>query len=315
MRLVKVQVPAGQGDAIVQIAFRIGIGQVTVRQEQIQRPGQAREPRDVVDAEVATPVAKTFIDAVMTAPCYDPEAYAITVRQPRSIIGREPPEHLTHPLAEPVPDLLEELWQFSYVTVGFVGRVLLAAMLLAYGLIANQLLVIVAALLFLPSLPILLAIGTGLHMREWQLLRNGALALAASVGLTIIGGALVGLVTGPPMRFTAFSPTLISALIALGTGAAAGLALLDDSGRRELIGLAAASQVSVPAVWLGVSLAFGAPAGDGAPLAQRGLSLLLNIALIIIAGMLATRALGMRAAAPRRFTDRRPPHDQRKEST
>src|SRR6185369_4383746 len=157
VRLVKVQVPEGQADAITQIAFAIGIGQVTVRQEQIQRPGQARQTRDVVDVEIATPVAKTFIDAVMAAPFYDPADYAITVRQPRAIIAQEHPTQLTRPLAEPTADLLAELWQFSHITAGFIGRVLLAAMLLAYGMIVNQLLVMIAALLFLPSLPILLA--------------------------------------------------------------------------------------------------------------------------------------------------------------
>src|SRR4051794_33154173 len=114
MRLVKVQVPEGHGDAITQIAFAVGIGQVTMRQEQTQRPGQARETRDVVDIEVATPTAKTFIDAVMAASSYSPDEYAITVRQPRSIVARELPAPLTHPLAEPTTDLLEELWQFSH---------------------------------------------------------------------------------------------------------------------------------------------------------------------------------------------------------
>jgi hypothetical protein len=299
VRLVKVQVPQGQGDAITQIAFAVGIGQVTVRQEQIQRPDQERKTRDVVDVEVATPTAKTFIDAVMAAQFYNPDDYAITVRQPRSIVSRELPAKLTHPLAEPTTDLLEELWQFSHITAGFVGRVLLAALLLAYGMIVNQLLVIVAALLFLPSLPILLAIGFGLQAREWGLLRNGVLALITSVALTIISG-----VTGPPMRFTTFSSTLVSALMALTTGVAAGLALPDDAGRRELIGLAAASQIAVPAVWLGISLAFGAPAGDGAPLVQRGFSLLLNIAVIIAAGLLTTKLFGMQGVTIRRFAAR-----------
>jgi hypothetical protein len=93
-----------------------------------------------------------------------------------------------------------------------------------------------------------------------------------------------GVLTGPPMRFAAFNSTVVSALMALTTGLAAGLALPDDAGRRELIGLATASQIAVPAVWVGISLAFGAPAGDGAPLVQRGLSLLLNIVVIIAAG-------------------------------
>jgi uncharacterized membrane protein len=199
-------------------------------------------------------------------------------------------------------EILEELWQFSHITVGFQGRVLLGALLLAYGMIVNQPLVIIASLLFLPSLPLLLAIGFGIQTREWRLARQGVLALATSVGLTIIGGAIIGRVIGPPMHFTTFNTTLVSALIALTTGVAAGLALPDDAGRRELIGLAAASQISLPAVWLGISLAFGAPAGDGTPLMQRGLSLLLNIVVIIVAGLLTARVFGMKGTTIQRFT-------------
>jgi hypothetical protein len=191
MRLVKIQAPAGQGEAVARIAFGVGIGQVTVRQEQVQRPGQAPEARDVVDAEVATPTAKAFIDAVAAAPFYDPEAFAITVRQPRSITSRERPASITWPLAAPTPDLLEELWQFSHVTVGFVGRVFLAALLLAYGLIENQMLTIIGGLLFLPVLPQLLAIAFGVKAREWHLARQGLLALVASLLLTALAGAPV----------------------------------------------------------------------------------------------------------------------------
>jgi hypothetical protein len=304
MRLVKVQVPQGQGDAIARIAFETGIGQVTVRQEQIQRAGQPLQMRDVVDAEVSTPTAKAFIDAVMAAPFYTPEEIAITVRQPRSVVSRERPPALTWPLAEPTTDLLEELWQFSHVTIGFLGRVLLAAMLLAYGMIVNQFLLIVAALLFLPSLPLLMGIGFGLHAREWRLARQASLALATSIGLTVAGAALIGLLAGPPMQFTAFSKLPISALIALATGIAAALALPDDAGRREMLGLAAASQLSIPAAWCGVSLAFGAPAGDGASPSQRVLSLVLNIMLIIAAVWIITWLLGMRPGSLRRFTAR-----------
>jgi hypothetical protein len=304
VRLVKVQVPEGRGEAIVRMAFEVGIGQVTLRQEQIQRPGQRPQNRDVVDVEVATPMAKVFIDAVMLAPFYDPNDYAITVRQPRSVAAHEPPATITWPLAEPTIDTLEEVWQFSHITPGFVGRVLLAGLLLSYGMIANQLLSMVAALLFLPSLPLLLAIGFGLQTRMWQLARQGALALVSSIGLTIAAGALVGWISGPPMQFMAFNSVLVSALIALATGVAAGLALPDDAGRRELIGLAAASQVSVPAAWLGISLAFGSPAGDGASPTQRILSLVLNVAIIITAGAVIAFVLGLRATPLRSLTAR-----------
>lgn len=75
----------------------------------------------------------------MAAPFFDAEKYSIHVRQPRSIVSREKPPELTRPLVEPTIDIFEELWQFSHVTFGFVGRVLIAAMLLAYGMIQQQL--------------------------------------------------------------------------------------------------------------------------------------------------------------------------------
>lgn len=314
MRLVKVQMPEGAGEAIVRIAFDVGIAQVTIRQEQIQRPGQQSQNRDVVDVEVATPLAKAFIDAVMTAPFYHPTDYAITVRQPRSVVSHELLPRLTRPLAEPTSDLLEELWQFSHITSGFAGRVLIAALLLSYGMMTNQLLSMVAALLFLPSLPLLLAIGFGIQTRAWKLARQGALALVTSISLTIIAGALIGLINGPPMQFTAFNSMPVSALIALATGAAAGLALPDDVGRRELIGLAAASQISVPAAWLGISLALGSPAGDGAAPTQRLISLALNVVLIIVAGSVISRVLGLRGEPLRRFVARTKYQDEREQA-
>ena len=299
MRLVKIQTPEGQGEAIVRIAFDVGVGQVTLRQEQIQRPGQPRQTRDVVDAELATHVAKDLIDAVMHAPFYDPAEYAITVRQPRSITSRQPVGEVTWPLAEPTPDLLEELWQFSHVTAGFCGRVLLAAMLLAYGMLQDQLLIMIAGLLFLQALPQLLAIAFGLKAREPRLAGQGALALAVGIGLAVLGGAIVGLLVGPPLRFTSFGTTLSSALIALVVGAAAGLALPDDAGRRELIGLATASQVALPSVWLGISLAFGGPASPDASVAGRALSLLLSLAVIVAAALVAYTLLGLRGSTAR----------------
>lgn len=130
MRLVKVQAPEGQGAAVVQVAFDVGISHVSVRQEQVHRPDQRPETKDVVDVEVATPIAKAFIDAVMTAPFFDPTAYSLNVRQPRSIVSREHPAQLTWPLVEPTVDLCEELWQFSHVTFSICST---APLRLYYG--------------------------------------------------------------------------------------------------------------------------------------------------------------------------------------
>jgi hypothetical protein len=48
-------------------------------------------------------------------------------------------------MPEPSVDLMEELWQFSHITYGLIGRVLISAGLLAYGLIEQKLLLMIAA--------------------------------------------------------------------------------------------------------------------------------------------------------------------------
>src|SRR5262245_30047403 len=109
MRLVKVQAPQGQGDAIAQLAFAAGIAQVTVRQEHICRPNQPAQMKDIVDVEVATPTAQKFIEAVMAAPFFDPRVYSIGTRQPRAIVADQTLSQLTMPLVARPLELLEEL--------------------------------------------------------------------------------------------------------------------------------------------------------------------------------------------------------------
>jgi hypothetical protein len=301
MRLVKVQAPAGKGDAVAHEAFGVGISRVTVRQEQVCWPDQRKDTKDVVDVEAATPTAKAFIEALMAAPFFDPKAYSIVVRQPRSIISDQPPSKVTLPLVEPPIDLLEELWQFSQITLGFVGRVLLAALLLAYGMIENKLLAIIGGLLFMPLLPLLLAVGFGLLTREWRLVRQGAVALVVGAALTLVGGALVALITGPPLRFSEFNSPFASFLISLVVGVAAGLATADDVGRREMIGLAATSQIAILPAWFGISLVLGFSPADSAAVVQRAMTFLTNVASIIVAALATYALLGLRGEAIRRF--------------
>jgi hypothetical protein len=306
VRLIKVQVPAGKGDEVAQLAFAVGIAQVTVRQEQVYRPNQPKEPKDVVDIEAATPKAKAFIDAVLAAPYFDPAAYAITVRQPRSIVSHEPPATLTKPLVVPTVDLFEELWQFSHVTVGFVGRVVLAAALLAYGMIADKLLIIIAGLLFMPLLPLLLAISFGLWTREWRLAWQGARALVVGIILLVAAGALVAAITGPPLRFNESNSLFTSLVISLAVGIAAGLATVDDVGRREMIGLAAVAQIAILPTWFGIRFVFGVAADGSMSPAARALALLVNISTIVVAALGTYAMLGLRGSGIARSTEGTP---------
>lgn len=302
MRLVRVKAPEGGGEEVARVAFAAGIAQVTTHRQEVRRANGERETKDVIDVETATPKAKVYLDALMAAPFFDAEKYSIAVRQPRSVVGREKPPEITRPLIEPTIDIFEELWQFSLVTFGFIGRVLIAAMLLAYGMIQQQLLIMLGGLLFLPLLPLLLAIGFGTWTRQWRLAAQGLFAFLVAVALLISGGVIVALLTNPPLQYNQHNPLIVSFLISLGVGIAAGLATADDVGRREMIGLAATAQMAILPVWFGISFVFGFPVLDSSPPAQRALTFGVNAVTIIIAALCTYALLGMRGDTLKGFT-------------
>ena len=302
MRLVKVSAPEGSGEQVAQVAFGVGISQVTTQQQEVHRANGERETRDVVDVQTATPKAKAYLDTLMAAPFFDSEKFSIEVRQPRSLVSREKPPKLTWPLVEPTIDIFEELWQFSLVTYGFVGRVFIAAMLLAYGMIQQQLLIMLGGLLFLPLLPLLLAIGFGLWTRQWRLAAQGGFAFLVAVALLISGGAVVALVATPPLQYNQHNPLLVSFLISLGVGIAAGLATADDVGRREMIGLAATAQMAILPVWFGICFVFGFPVLDTTSPARHALTFGVNALTIVTAALCTYALLGMRGESLRHFT-------------
>lgn len=301
MRLVRVKAPGGKGEEVARLAFEAGLEQVTVHQQQTLKPDGSRETKDVVDVETATPTAKTFVDAVMAAPFFDAKEYSLAIRQPRSVVSREGPTKLTWPLVEPSVDVFEELWQFSHVTYGFVGRVLIAALLLAYGMIEHKLLIMLAGLLFLPLLPLLLAMGFGLWTRQWRLAGQGLFAFVVATALLVSGGVIVASVTDPPMRYNEHNTLLVGLLISVGVGVAAGLATADDVGRREMIGLAATAQIAILPVWFGVSFVFGFPALDTATPGKRALAFAVNVATIVASALLTYALLKMRGEGLSRF--------------
>jgi hypothetical protein len=294
VRIVQVKGPEGKAEPIAQLAFDAGISEVSIRQQQTQRRGQAPVRSDVVEVSTSTPLARAFVDALTAAPFFDRQDYTILVREARSILSHEKLFNLTVPWCVPVSDVVEELWQFSHVTPGFVGRIWIASAILAWGMIQGQLLTMLAGLLFMPFLPLLLAIGVGLCTAEWRLARQGGIALLVGAGVAFLGGALVALLAEPPLHFNQFAEPLPSLLISLVVGVAAGLAVVDDAGRREMIGLAATAQIAILVVFLGIALVFGPAAGEQAVLLQRALTLLGNVVVIAGAAGVTGLLVGMR---------------------
>lgn len=270
---------------IAQIAFALGISQVSVSETRVLRADGSEGTRDSIELDVSTPLAKAFLDQFGSAPSFSPKDYSIAVRQPRALVTREPLGRLTRPLVEPSVDIFEELWQFSQITYGFVGRILIGGLLLAYGLVEYKLLFMIAGLLFIPLLPLMLSVGFGLWTQQWRLVAQGLGSLALAACLLVIGGGVVGLLTNPPVQYSDFTSLPTGLLISSIVGVAAGLATADDVGRREMIGLAATAQIAIVPTWFGLCLLLGFPAADGTPPLRRIMGLLFNIVAIVLASL------------------------------
>lgn len=290
MRLIRVTVPEGKAHDIAQIAFANGVEQVTIRAEEARAAKGETRRMEALEATVATPVAKRFLDGLLSAPAFDPATMSVAQRKPVSIVTHQPIGKLTRPVFHPATDVMEDLWQFSHVTISLVLRILIAAALLAHGVLHDHLILMVGGLLFIPVLPPLMAIGFGAMTGRWRLAGQGLLTCLLGLGLVLIGGALVGWIEPRPIEFQDFPELKPSFIIAALVGIAAALANSDDAGKRELIGLAAAAQISLVPIWFGLAWALGTISKEVA--VERALSLGLNLAAIVVTSALTYTLIG-----------------------
>jgi hypothetical protein len=296
MRQITITAPQGSASTVAEIAFGVGVSEVSISQKRILDARGAETIKDSIEMDVGTPKAKAFLDEFTSAPSFDVEKFSIAVRQPRALICREKLSTLARPLVEPSVDLFEELWQFSQITYGFVGRILIGALLLAYGVVGYRLLFMIAGLLFIPLLPLMLSVGFGLWTRQWRLAIQGLFSLVVAICLLVIGGLIVALLTNPPVQYSDFNSLPTGVLISFAVGIAAGLATADDVGRREMIGLAATAQIAIIPAWLGLCLVLGFPAAEPTPPQHRALALLANIGAIVVAAWCTYAAIRIKGA-------------------
>jgi hypothetical protein len=289
MHEVRLNVPQGKGAEIAALALRVGIDEASVTSVYLHGPNR---PADQVSIAVPTPKATVFLDAVFAHPEFNPETWSITSRELRAIFGRHRARELTYPMVEPTIDVFEDLWQLSYVTPSYIARAFSAAVLLAYGMLENNAVAIVVAALFLPFLSVMLSLSFGIWAQDRGLARQGLLAIVISMVCSVAAGAIVAALHGPPLQFHDFQTPLLAFGISAVIGVAAGLSTADDTGRRYLIGVAAAVQYAVFPVWFGIALVFGFP--NRSIIGQRLLTLAINMVTIAAAAALAYRLLGMR---------------------
>lgn len=296
MHEVRVTVPVERSAAVARIAIEAHIPIVSVSEVFIHGPERRAH---VVGVEVSTPKAKAFIDALLASPLFDVEECSITSRELRAIVNHEQLSDLTQPMAEPAPDIIEDLWQMSHVTKSYVGRAAGGAVLLADGVIHNSAISIVVAALFLPFLSQVLALGFGVWCGDGKLVRKGIEAVLTSAVLAYCGGLAVALFSGGEIGFHDFRGPLQSLIISGVIGIVAGLSTADDTGRRYLIGVAAAVQFAIFPAWLGAATILGLP--SRLIVATRTGTFLINIVTIAAVAVATYSLLGLRRAEIHRF--------------
>ncbi|HEY0458449.1 MAG TPA: hypothetical protein VGC97_04805 [Pyrinomonadaceae bacterium] len=283
MRLIMVAAPEGAGDAITKVAFSVEIDKISRRQVESHYADGRVERKDVVDMETSTPKGKRFVDALLASDFYDRDDFTISIRQPRSIVSKTPLHELTKPFVEPATDVFEELWQFSHITASFIGRVAVASCLIAYGMIEQKLLLMIAGLFVLPLVPLLLGVSFGTRTGIWKLVGQSALAFLVVTVILFLGGAAVAALAAPPLKYNEFNSLPTSFIISVGVAVAAVLANIDDAGQRQLIGLAATAQIALIPVWFGISAVFGFPAAASqSEIVRHGAVFFVNIATMLV---------------------------------
>jgi len=238
----------------VRLARAVGIDRVSVADLYVHGPDARRQ---VVSVETSTPKARAFVESMLSSAAFAGTDVSITTRELRAVVDGSDLAAITHPMSEPFPDVVQDLWQLSHVTASYVSRAAAGGILLATGIIENNAIAIVVAALFLPFLAEVLAVSFGIWSRQPKLVRRGCLALATSTAFAYVGGVVVAWLGGGPVRFDDFKGPLASFGLSLAIGMTAGLSNGDDTGRRYLIGVAAAVQLAIFPAWLGASTVVG----------------------------------------------------------
>ena len=245
--------------------------------------------RQIVSVETSTPKARLFVKAMLASSALASTDYSLTSRELRAILDRTDLAELTKPMSEPFPDVIQDLWQLRHVMASYIGRATVGGILLATGIIDDNAVAIVVAALFLPFLAGVLAMSFGLWCHDRRLILRGLAAVALSAALAFAGGLIVAAFTGGPIRFQSFKSPLPSFAISALIGITAGLSIADDTGRRYLIGVAAAVQLAIFPAWLGAAMVLGRPPRE--TLDQRLLSFAINFITITATALVSYAAL------------------------
>jgi hypothetical protein len=272
MQRIEVTAPKGKGEQVAQMALDLGVSQASVQQVFVHGPNQEKE---VVTFQTSSPQGKQFVDSLALWDEFDPQQYSIVTQPVPGAAQSDGPMELAHPLPIPVIEVYNDFVMRTRITPGFIARAVSSSAVLAYGLIQNNFVLIVAGLMFSPYVAQVLALAFGAQAQRWQQLRQAALAVLTAIVLTFLTGVVVGLLSNTPIQFSQFSPIITNMLLSMVIGAVGALETSDTTGRLELVALAAASQFATYPAYLGLALVLPVP--EGVDLSRLALIFVVNL--------------------------------------
>lgn len=301
MREIKVTTPEPLADGVARMAKELGIDSITVSEQTVY--GVAAPYREV-KLRTSTPAGKKFLDRLFSSAIFDRSKFIISSHELRAVVSAEETKDVTCPLVVPMVDVFEDLWQNSHLTRTFYAKVIGNALLLAWAMLKNNLVLMIGALLFTPFTPLLMGFAFGLRSGDRGLLRQSVKAFLVGTALTVAAAAAVTAVQRGPLGYQEFGSVASNFFQSLAAGAIAGFADADDVGRRQFIGLAAAYPYVKFPVWLGYCLVEGFSSGP--PPASCAASFAVDVVTIIVVTWVIYRTLGLERKALGHFIPKRP---------
>jgi hypothetical protein len=288
VREIKIRAMPEEGKQILRLAFEEGIGEAATHEVFLQKKGAVRLE---INIKTSTPLADRFVRRLLEQSFFDRRAVSLSSHELKSLIDEESMEEITRPTPIPAVDLFQDLWQNSHITIAFLSKVTGSALLLAYAMLTNDLILMVGSLLFTPFTPLLLSVSFGICAKDKHLIRQGAIAFAVGTAITIACAYLLAAVTMHPLEYQRFGTPLTNVLVSVAAGFIAGFTDADDVGRRQIIAMAATFPYVKFPIWIGVCLAGGFP--DRWTTEQRFFVFPLNVLIIVLTSALAYKVLGI----------------------
>src|SRR4051812_20604138 len=128
--------------------------------------------RDVEEVRIktTTPAAHLIVERLCRTPLYQSSQLTLSSHDIRSIVAGDDLAVLTRPFCMPLPDIHEDLWQSTHVTMSFLIRASASAALMAYGILQMKIVLTLGGMLFTVFSPTLMATGMGIALKDKKLI-------------------------------------------------------------------------------------------------------------------------------------------------